>query len=288
VEVFGMKTLDKLLAYKIDTIAIVDNDGDDGPEMMLPSWEAGIAGFKTIHVPQSLQSIPAIVDFIQKHAQAAICAHRLGTYKHPLFYGAELAAALYDAGIPTVLVTQYLDIDQHTSIRRWREKIPVVLHFCEFESSTLGQHLDFCVKELQGNVPQSRLPYRVMLGVEHVEGMEGNQYIDVSVGCWDRHQRVRMPMALIPPPLRAQIEPGSWLFAMVNVEADYAYELYFRDFAVAPEPQCDENLTYCVNVLDGVNESEHPLLWLEMQRIYDHPIEIDVFNVNDMGKDMWN
>ena len=159
-----------------------------------------------------------------------------------------MAATLYDAGIPTILVTEYLDIDQHTSIRRWREKVPVVLHSSELESSSLGQHLDFCINELQGNIHQSRLPYRVMLGVENVEGMGGEQYIHVSVDRWDMHQRVRMPMALIPPSLRAQIEPGSWLFAMVNVEADYAYDLYFRNFPATPEPEFDENLTYCVNV----------------------------------------
>ena len=43
-----MKTLNKLLAYKIDTIAIVGNTGDDGPERMRLSWQAGVAGFKTI------------------------------------------------------------------------------------------------------------------------------------------------------------------------------------------------------------------------------------------------
>jgi hypothetical protein len=283
-----MKTLNKFIAYEITTIAIVDNDGSAGPEMMLPHWEADIAGFKTVHVPQNLQSIPDIVDFIQKHAQAAICSHRLGTYQHPLFYGAELVAALYDAAIPSLLVTQYLDIDQHTSIRRWREKLPVVLHLREFESSTLRQNLDLCVHELQGRIPEDRLPYRVMLGVECIEGVPDDQYIDVSIDRWDIYQRVRIPMTLIPPPLRARIEPGSWLFAMVNIDAQYSSDLYFRNFAVAPEPQFEENLTYCVNVLDGLTESEHPLLWLETQSNNDQSTEIDVFDSNDMWKDICN
>ena len=283
-----MRTLNKCIAYKINTVAFVDNDGANGLEMMLPHWEAGIAGFETISVPRNLQSIPTIVDFIQKHAQAAICSHRLGTYKQPQFYGAELAAALYDSGIPTVLVTQYLDIDQHTSIRRWREKLPVVLRLREFDSSTLKEKLDLCVNELQGRIPEDRLPYRVMLGVENIEGMTGEQYIDVSVDRWDMDQRVRIPMTLVPPSLRTQIEPGSWLFAMVNVDAQYSSDLYFRNFAMAPEPQFEENLTYCVNVFNGIDDSEHPLSWLEANAINDHFTDIDVFSDNDMGKDIYN
>ncbi|GCE17871.1 hypothetical protein [Dictyobacter kobayashii] len=252
---------------------------------MLPYWDAEIAGFSTIHVPQELHTIPEIVDFIQEYAQAAICSHRLGSYNESLFYGAELAAALYDAGIPTLLVTQYLEIDQHSSIRRWRDKLPVVLRLREFDFSTLGHYLDLCVSELQGHIPESRIPYRVMVGVEHIEGMAGDQYVDVSLDYWDRYQRIRMPLEVFPPELRDKIEPGSWLFAMVNIEAEFAHELYFRDFTLAPEPQFDESLTYCVNVLDDINESEHPFLWFEKQQVYEHQLEVEVFGAS---KDIYN
>ncbi|GHO88946.1 hypothetical protein [Dictyobacter formicarum] len=279
-----MQTLSKFLSYKIKTIAIVDSSSS-GPEVTLPYWDAEIAGFSTVHVPQELQTIPEIVAFIQEHAQAAICSHRLGSYQAPLFYGAELAASLYDAGIPTLLVTQYLEIDQHSSIRRWRDKLPVVLHLREFDFSTLRHYLDLCVSELQGHIPDSRIPYRVMVGVEHVEGVAGDQYVDVSIDYWDRYQRIRMPIEVFPAELRDQIEPGTWLFAMVNVGAQFAHELYFRDFTLAPEPQFDESLTYCVNVLDDINESENPFLWFEKQQVYAHQLEIEVFGAS---KDLYN
>lgn len=274
-----MKTLSKFLAYKIKTIAIVDTCGD-GPEAMLPYWDAEIVGFKIVHVPEELQSVAEMTAFIQEHAQAAICSHRLGSYHAPLFYGAELAAALYDADIPTLLVTQYLDIDQHSSLRLWRDKLPVVLDFYEFNHTTLLHYLNMCVRELQGRILESRLPYRVMIGVECIGGMAEDQYIDVSVDYWNHYQRIRMPFALIPPELREQIEPGSWLFAMVNVGAEYAHELYFRDFSLAPEPQFDESLTYCINVLDDINEREHPFLWFEKQQVYAHQFGVETFDVN--------
>lgn len=279
-----MQTLSKFLSYKIKTIAIVDSSSS-GPEETLPYWDAEIAGFSTVHVPEELQTIPEMVAFIQEHAQAAICSHRLGSYHEPQFSGAELAASLYDAGIPTLLVTRYLEIDQHSSIRRWRDKLPVVLHLREFDFSTLRHYLDLCVSELQGHIPESRIPYRVMVGVEHIEGMAGDQYVDVSIDYWDRYQRIRMPIEVFPADLRDQIEPGTWLFAMVNVGAEFAHELYFRDFSLAPEPQFDESLTYCVNVLDDINESENPFLWFEKQQVYAHQLEIEVFGAS---KDLYN
>ncbi|GCE25713.1 hypothetical protein KDA_11970 [Dictyobacter alpinus] len=273
-----MQTLNKFLSYKIKTIAIVDS-ASEGPEMTLPYWDVEFAGFAIVHVPEDLQTIPEIINFVQEHAQAVVTSHRLGGYGEPMFYGAELAAALYDLGIPTLLVTQYLDIDQHSSIRRWRDKLPVVLELHEVEPFMLRQHLDLCVNELRGYVPESRLPYRVMLCIESIQGDADERYIDVSVDYWDHHQRVRMPMSLLPADLQATVVAGSWLFAMVNIKAEYAHELYFRDFLPAYAPECDENMSYCVNVLDDINVSENPMLWFEKQQMYEQELEVEEFTL---------
>jgi hypothetical protein len=127
-----------------------------------------------------------------------------------------------------------------------------------------------------------------MLGVEHLEGTGDNQYADVSIDIWGRNQHVRFPMALIPSPLREQIKPGDWLFAMMNVKAEYTCDLYFRDFAMASYPECDENMVYCVDVFEGMDKDEHPLLWLERHATNDRFPDLDVLSDNYIQKDLLN
>ena len=245
-----MNVSTQFLDYKVKTVAFVDG-ANDGPEIMLPYWYAEMDGFQTIQVPRPLRSIPEIVSFIRDHAQAAICANRLDSVDSSLFSGAELAAALYDARIPTLLVTSYLDIDQHTSIRRWRSKLPVVPHLHDFEAFTIKERLEFCAAELQGSIAPARRPYQVIIGIMDVERRAGECYIDVTVGHWDRHQRVRLPASLLPEHLHAHLAPGSWFFAHVNVGTAWSEELYFCEFAPAPKPEYDEDLVYCIDVLSG-------------------------------------
>ncbi len=279
-----MDVLAQFFDYKIKVVAFIDCD-DDGPEMTLPYWEAEMGGFQTVDVPRPLRSIPEIVSFVQDHAQAAICSNRLNGVTSGLFPGAELAASLYDAGIPTLLVTRYLDIDQHTSIRRWRSKLPVVLHMREFESSTIKDYLEFCAAELQGSIATSRKPYRVMLHITDVERRAEESSIDVCVGCWDHYQRVRLPFSLIPQHLHAYLMPNSWLFAHVNVRAKWSDELYFHEFTLAPEPEYDEDLVYCIDVSSGVSMNENRSYWFDNQKDQDRPFEV---HSSDLDKDMQN
>jgi hypothetical protein len=262
-----MQTLSKLLTYEIATVAFVDCI-DSATEITLPYWDAELSGFRVLHIPRELSTLDEIVSYIEAHADAAVCAHRLD---YPNLCGAELAAALYDRGIPALLVTQYLDIDQHSSIRFWRSRLPRVMHLRHVDAETLAAGLKFCVAELQGRIAEERMPYRVMVGVEHVEGVVGpqgevdQQFVDVSVDYWDHYQRVRLPMTLIPAELRHAVRPQAWFFAQVNIYAERSADLYFRDFALAPPPLFEENLTYCINVLDDVNFCELPLLWFVEQ-----------------------
>jgi hypothetical protein len=236
----------------IQTIAIVDNMHSS--ERDLPYWEAEIAGFKTISVPANLESLEETAAFIQAHAQAAICAHRLASQGHTHFYGAELVAALYDLKIPALLVTQYTDIDIHTTIRRWRDKIPVILHLRALSFETVTEHLKTCLDELRGTIPETRKPYRVMMNIVDVQEVAGEKVIDVTVGRWDHYQVVRFPISLVPPDLHVHMQPEAWLFADVNIGAEYHDDLYFRSIALAPTPEYDEDMVYCVDLEQAAQE----------------------------------
>ena len=245
----------------IQTIAIVDNTYSG--EHDLPYWEAEIAGFKTISIPAKLKSMQEIIVFIQNHAQAAICTHRLSPRGNTHFYGAELVASLYDLKIPALLVAQYTDIDIHTTIRKWRDKIPVILHLRELSSVTVTEHLKECQAELRGEIPANRKPYRVMLNIVDVQEVSGEKVIDVTVGRWDHYQVVRFPISLVPSDLHAQIKPEAWLFADVNIEAEHQDELYFRSIALAPTPEYDEDMVYCVDLAQVAQEGWDSKRWEE-------------------------
>jgi hypothetical protein len=245
----------------IQTIAIVDNL--PGSERDIPYWEAEIAGFNTISVPPKLKSMQEIIAFIQNHAQAAICTHRLAPRGNTHFYGAELVAALSDLKIPALLVTQYTDIDIHTTIRKWRDKIPVILHLHQLSSQTVTQYLKVCLDELRGAIPETRKPYRVMLNIVDVQEVAGEKVIDAIVGRWDHYQVVRFPISLVSPDLHAQIKPEAWLFADVNIGAEHHDELYFRSITLAPTPQYDEDMVYCVDLAQAAQEGWDSKRWEE-------------------------
>jgi hypothetical protein len=245
----------------IQTIAFVDNTYSR--ERELPYWEAEIAGFKTISVSAELQSVEETVAFIQAHAQAAICTHRLAPQGGTHFYGAALVAALYDRKIPALLVTQYTDIDIHTTIRRWRDKIPVMLHSRQLSFETVAQYLKECLDELHGEISVNRKPYRVMLNIVDIQEVLGEKVIDATLSCWDHYQVVRFPISLVPLDLHARMKPDTWLFADVNIKTEYQDELYFRSIALAPTPEYDEDMVYCVDLAQAEQEGWDSKRWEE-------------------------
>src|SRR6266496_3321549 len=216
-----MTVKDSIIDPETCNIAFIDEGGsDDSHDLMIPYWEAEIAGFPPARLPEKLQDTFKTMDSLAKEiasqAQAAICTHRLGMLEGKTLYGAQLVAALYDLKIPALLVTQYSDIDKHTSIRKWKD----------------------------------RIPYRVLLEVQNIEGTGEDTVVDVQVGHWDHYQLVRLPLSLIPERFHADTKRGTWFFAHVNIKAKYQEDLYFREFELTTEPEDggDEILVYCEEV----------------------------------------
>lgn len=242
-------------------VAIIDDSYQHEPlDFILPYWLAEIAGFHTVQlsakIADTFENLDEMAKRIAERSQAAICAHRLGTLDGKTLYGAQLVAALYDLKIPALLVTQYSDIDKHMSIRKWKDKVPIVLHPREFEIDTIQEYLEVCAMELQGQPPEYRIPYRVLLRVHNVESAGEETAVDVEVGCWDHYHVVRLPLSLIPEHIHADIWCGAWLYADVNIKARYQEDLYFRNIELTSEPEegGDEILVYCEEVYSGEGE----------------------------------
>ncbi len=242
-------------------MAIIDDSDQHEPlDVTFLHCVTEIAGFPTEQfcgkVADTFNTLDEMVKTIAERSQAAVCTHRLGTLDGKPLYGAQLVAALYDLKIPALLVTLYSDIDKDMSIRRWKDKVPIVLHPREFEIDTVQEYLEECAMELQGQPPEHRIPYRVLLLVHNVENAGEETAVDVEVGCWDHYHIVRLPLSLMPEHIRADIRCGTWLYADVNIKARYQDDLYFRNIELTSEPGDggDEILVYCEEVYSGQGE----------------------------------
>jgi hypothetical protein len=223
----------------IHKLAIVDDESSDA---QIPEWEVEAAGFEPLLINRRFRSIEDLAVFIQAEAQGALCVHHLASYGLAHFYGAKLVATLYDLKVPALLVTQYVDIDNDVSIRRWRDKIPVLLSRDEANADSIQQGITSCVAELQGQVPSSRRSHRTLLRVINVTNESNEKVVDVIIPGWNPYRAVRFPASLLPGDLEDIVAPQIRLFALVNIGAERSDELYFREFELAEEPDDDDGL----------------------------------------------
>lgn len=223
------------------TIAIVDDDEGWAEETEL---ELKDAGFKSLAIVEgSYKKAEQLALYIANNAQYAICDHRLAPYGLANFYGSELVAILYDFKIPSILITQYTDMDIDVSIRKYRSKIPVLLSREEVSASNLERGIEDCISELAGKVLSTRKPHRTIVRITNIDRESGEDVVDAFVPGWNPHKAVRFPASLIPGEIRDDaLKPGVRLFAHVNIGADKSDDLYFDKFELAPEPDDDDGL----------------------------------------------
>ncbi|MDJ0902996.1 MAG: hypothetical protein QNJ55_29770 [Xenococcus sp. MO_188.B8] len=223
------------------TIAIVD---DDKELAEVTAWDVEEAGYETLLLFEGhFQDVNELASRIMNNAQGAICDHRLMNSGLTNFYGAELVAALYDRKIPSLLITQYTDIDAPFSIRKWRRKIPVLLNRDQADASSIAKGIEDCTSELHGNIPSTRKSYRTIVRITDIDEESHERVVDAFVPGWNPHKAVRFPASLVPEHLRDKLKPNVRLFARVNIGAEKPDDLYFEKFELAPEPDEDDGLT---------------------------------------------
>jgi len=227
--------------YQIRKIAIID---DDKREAEVAELEAEVAGFEPFIVEGGpFRRIEDLTNLISSTAQAAICDHRLAHSGFANFSGARLVARLYDLHIPAILISQYAEMDNGISIRACREKIPVLLNRDETDAISIARGIEYCVNELRGQIANTRKPHRTLLRIVGLEKEAGEKVIDVIIPSWNPHRAVRLPATLLPKSIsKSHLKMGERLFAKINIGAEKASELYFKDFEAATELDIDDGL----------------------------------------------
>jgi hypothetical protein len=196
------------------------------------------AGMKPIQLHQKFANVAELVKTVRGAAAAAICDHRLSPGGLAQFSGAEAVASLHSNKIPAVLLTQFEDVDGDVSIRRWRDRVPVVLSRPEADNAqSIVEALDYCRLEIQGQrAPERRTQRCLVQVVSEIERVGDFDVVSVIVSQWKPHRAVRIPIDLIPLPLRPSIGPKRYLIANVNIDAETSHDLFFVDFGPAPDP----------------------------------------------------
>ncbi|MEQ9233351.1 hypothetical protein [Coleofasciculus sp. E2-BRE-01] len=222
-------------------IAIVD---DEEELAEVTSWEVEEAGYEPfLLVKGHFTSVDDLASVILDNTQGAICDNRLTNSGLANFLGAELVAALYDQALPSLLISQFVEMDTSLSIRKWRRKIPVLLSRDEANASSIAKGIEACQQELGGHLPISRKPSRTLVRIVDLDQASNEPVIDAIVPGWNPSKAVRFPASLIPETIRSDaLKKGVRLFAHVNIGADNADDLYFDKFELAPEPDDDDGL----------------------------------------------
>ncbi|MFN5241185.1 MAG: hypothetical protein ACK5WC_15770 [Aphanizomenon sp.] len=224
-------------------IAIVDDQKNLAEQT---AWDVEEAGYQPLLLENKhFNNVNQLVSLIREQAQGAVCDHRLSNYGFANFPGSELVAALYDQKIPSILITQYTEMDTSFSIRKWRHKIPVLLSREETNAVNISQGIEICKSELCGKIPSTRKTRRTIVRITNIDKETHESFVDAFVPSWNPHRAVRFPASLIPENLRDLLEPNKTirLFAHVNTSAEKSDDLYFEKFELAPEPDEDDGLT---------------------------------------------
>lgn len=221
-------------------IAIVD---DDKSLAETTAWDVEDAGYQPFLLKNDhFHNVNELASLIIENSQGAVCDHRLSNSGFANFLGAELVAALYDRKFPSLLITQYTEMDTSFSIRKWRHKIPVLLSREEADASTISRGIEVCKSELYGKIPSTRKSRRTIVSITNIDKESGETVVDAFVPSWNPHKAVRFPASLVPEHLRNALKPDVYLFAYVNTGAEKSDDLYFEKFELAPEPDEDDGL----------------------------------------------
>jgi len=219
-------------------VAIVDDRADD---LLTLEGELEEAGHQAIAREMPLSSLDALVDWLESQgAEALVCDQRLSAAHYAAFDGAEAVShVLRRLRLPSVLVSSFIDTDGISAIRRWRDRVPVLIGKALLTPDAINRGFELCRSELEGDIPPQRVPRRTGVHIESVYRHGTDLMVEAIVPGWNPQSAVSFPIDLVTEEdlrLRVSDRAVDWVIAKVNVDAESADELFFLDFERAPDP----------------------------------------------------
>lgn len=218
----------EIMDWKVSRAAVVD-DQPDGRR----GWGWILEDLSLDPVPEEgpFTQIQAAVEEIRGRAEVAVCDYHLRRRNYAAFDGAELAAALYQHGVPTILCTRYEET-MMDAIRPYRKFIPALLNAHEFEQpGKIEEGFRACISELAGYMSPERKLWRTLVRVDDVDDQGGRSaYGYVTVPAWDSKTVIRVALNSMAPDVRQAFEPDAKLHAKVNIGAERIDDVYFTEW----------------------------------------------------------
>jgi hypothetical protein len=227
------------LPSSIRKIAIIDDD-EQALEVISLQIE-DMKGFEPVPIDRSdeyYSDVNKLASYIaSKNVYGVICDLRLQTYNFAEFYGSELVSILYDRGIPSILIAQDFSTDFNVSIRKFRDKIPVLIKREHISDSEVVRGIEYCLSEINGAFSSSRKSYNTLVRIESMSNEDGESVVDAIIPSWHYDTVVRFPKSIIPEYLHERLRIGDRLFADVNIGAEAYDQIYLKNFEIAPDPR---------------------------------------------------
>jgi hypothetical protein len=211
---------------RISTVGVVDDEpgAREGYELTLED-----ANVEPIGEVGPLGDLRDFVRDVRGRLDAVLCDHHLRIRNYSTFDGAQLAAALYEVNIPAVLCTRWEDA-QLDLIRPYRDRVPALIQFEDFNPDSFIGALTLTIRELRGEFSQQRRPWRTQVHIADVGTDEQKEFFYVDLPSWTSDKVIRLRKADLGSELADHLQIDARWHAQVNVGAEDSWELYFRDW----------------------------------------------------------
>lgn len=220
-------------------VGIVDDLPDDRKETRVV---VRAAGFEPVEIDPSRVGLDELVTLLlDRDVAGVVFDHRLSQRAPVPYNGATAAAECFDRHLPAILRTNYKGPVDDLSIRRHRSRLPRVLDR-RSTGPDIADALAQTASELQGNTPRDRRGQPALVEIVDVASTGDQAIVDVVVPAWDAVQVVALPLGLfeeVLPTAELSSLRGVTMTAVVNVWAEDAADLYFRDIELAEPPPED-------------------------------------------------
>ena len=220
-------------------IAIIDDDDETRETAAIDVEDMGL---EPILIVGEGLSIADIIHQIQEaKVDAVISDHRLSPGNLSSCTGANILSELYTLKYPSLLVTQFLDIEADVGIRKYRDKLPSVIGRGNQTPELMAKLLEASKYEIENGPPAHRQPHRAIIRVESLSIEDNCDVIDGVITTWSNDTAVRFPVDSLSADVKAEVEAGiiskknPRLMAFVNTGGSTAQELFVTDIHLAPD-----------------------------------------------------